>query len=101
MSDSILGYHDTVGFCTLVETTASRLFIHGCDAAADTDGNGDLWFAVSIPRGDTAAFAHLRRVLDEHEKQSRLAPANSTPMLVELNADERRRLGLAKASRAR
>lgn len=88
MSDSILGYVDSVGFCTLIETTASRLFRHGCDVAADRDTD-DLWFSVSIPRAHSAEFGVLRRVIEDHGGRSRSEPANATPMLIEVNADER------------
>jgi hypothetical protein len=87
MSDSILGYVDSVGFCSLIETTASRLFTHGCDAAADTETD-DVWFSVSIPRTNSAEFATLRRVVDEHAGRSRSEPATATPMLIEIKSDE-------------
>jgi hypothetical protein len=89
MSEPLLEYDDTIGFCTMIETTKSRLFTSGCDATADTDESGSFWFRVSIPRQDSAEFDRLQRLIQEHQGHQRVAAANLTPALIEVRLEER------------
>jgi hypothetical protein len=85
MVDSILDDDDYVGFCTLIETTKSRLFSYGCDIASEPPpGDDHLWFSARVPVSASEQFTQLRRIVDEGA--NRFAPKleDATPILIQI-----------------
>lgn len=87
MDDPILNFYDSVGLCTFLETTSSRLFSRGCTATADVVSEDGVAFSVSVPPVGSADFAQLGAVIRGHAGESRSDPSSASPVLVEVDQD--------------
>jgi hypothetical protein len=87
MGGSVLNFYDSVGICTFIETTSSRLFSRGCDTTADVVSEDGFVFSVCVPAIDSAKFDQLSTLIRRHAVESRRDPSGASPVLIEVDHD--------------
>lgn len=84
MLHSLLDSNDTVGFCTSIERTSSRLFTYGLDVTSENFVDETNWFRAFIPAPNSAEFNQLHGVLTSLQGQPKLDSYGSCPIFIEV-----------------
>jgi hypothetical protein len=87
MDDPVLNFYDSVGICTFIETTSSRLFSRGCDTTADVVSEDGFVFSISVPAIGSAKFDQLSTLIRRHAVESQRDPSGASPVLIEVDQD--------------
>jgi hypothetical protein len=88
MSQSVLESDDSLGFCTLIETTKSRLFSRGINVTSEVAGGEAYWLNVSVPTAKSPEFTQLRSIIGDRGGAQVQELEEATPILLEVQGRE-------------
>ena len=84
MLHSFLDSSETIGFCTLIERTNSRLFTRRLDVTSESFSDETDWFRVFIPASESAEFNQLDGILRSLPNGPSPDTYGSYPILIEI-----------------
>jgi hypothetical protein len=87
MPESVLD-DDNIGFCTLIETTKSSLFVRGCHLGSEPPQNEDFWFGVCVPTTESPTHLKLFRLIEQAAGKVPRNLRDATPILVEIQRND-------------
>jgi transcriptional/translational regulatory protein YebC/TACO1 len=65
--ESLLDSNENIGFCSVIETTKSNLFVRGCDVTSESLEDDDFWLTASVPTPASIQYSKLLKLIDALE----------------------------------
>ncbi len=89
MAESLLENDDTIGFCTLIETTQSGLFASGCYIESEPPEDDEFWFSVSVPTTESPIYLDLSRLIEATTGRIPKNLQDAAPIVIEIKQTEK------------